>query len=108
MEKSLETRRHSAAHVMAAAIRRLYPNVKFGVGPVVENGFFYDIDIGRPVLREDLVAITDEMRRIINKDNPAFVREEMPIDDAIKLFADMGQTYKVELLNDLKTRGTTK
>ena len=108
MEIPLETRRHSAAHVMAAAVKRLFPEAKFGVGPVIDNGFYYDIDIGRPVTQEDLASITEQMRSIINKDNPAFVREEMPIDEAIKLFTEMGQTYKVELLNDLKTRGTTK
>lgn len=92
---------------MAAAVKRLFPEAKFGVGPVVENGFYYDIDIGRAVTPEDLDAIDAEMRKIV-KQNPPFEREEMPIDDAIALFRDMGQTYKVELLNDLKTRGTTK
>lgn len=92
---------------MAAAIKRLFPDAKFGVGPVVENGFFYDIDIGRAVTREDLDAIGKEMKKIV-KENPEFVREEMPIDKAIGLFESMGQTYKVELLNDLKTKGTTK
>ncbi len=103
----IETRRHSAAHVMAAAIKRLFPEAKFGVGPVVENGFYYDINIGRPVAPEDLKAIDKEMRRIVSE-NPAFVREELSIDEAIKLFQEMGQVYKVELLSDLKTKGTTK
>ncbi|MEI7511959.1 MAG: threonine--tRNA ligase [Candidatus Uhrbacteria bacterium] len=107
MEHSLETRRHSAAHVMAAAVKRLFPEAKLGVGPVVDNGFYYDIDINRPVTTDDLKAIAKEMRKIL-RENPAFTRMEMPIDEAIKLFADMGQVYKVELLNDLKTKGTTK
>lgn len=107
MEYPLETRRHSAAHVMAAAIKRLFPDAKFGVGPVVENGFYYDIDIGRPVAPADVEAISAEMKKLV-KEDPAFVREEMDIDAAIKLFADIGQVYKVELLNDLKTKGTTK
>ncbi|MFZ2804297.1 MAG: threonine--tRNA ligase [Patescibacteria group bacterium] len=107
MEFPLETRRHSAAHVMAAAIKRLFPDAKFGVGPVVDNGFYYDIDIGRAVTPKDLTSIDQEMRKIV-KENPAFEREELPIDDAIALFGKMGQTYKVELLNDLKTRGTTR
>ena len=106
MEYPIETRRHSAAHVLAAAVKRRFPEAKFGVGPVVENGFFYDIDIGRPFEPKDIEAIGVEMRRIV-KENSAFERIEMPIDEAIKLFTDMGQTYKVELLNDLKTRGTT-
>jgi threonyl-tRNA synthetase len=107
MDFSLETRRHSAAHVMAAAIRRIFPEAKFGVGPVVDNGFYYDIDIGRAVTQEDLEKISTEMKKIVSE-NPSFVREEMAIDDAITLFAGMNQVYKVELLNDLKTRGTTK
>lgn len=107
MNCSIETQRHSAAHVMAAAIKHLFPEAKFGIGPTVENGFYYDIDIGRPVTPEDLKVIEKEMRRIISE-NPAFVREEISLDDAIKLFSDLGQVYKVELLNDLKTKGTTK
>ncbi len=107
MSFSLEIRRHSAAHVLAAAIRRLYPGVKFGIGPVVENGFYYDIDIGRALTPEDLDKITVEMKKIV-AENPAFAREEIGVDSALELFQSLGQTYKVELLNDLKTRGTTK
>lgn len=107
MKHSLEIRRHSAAHVMAAAMKRRFPNAKFGVGPVVENGFYYDIDIGRPVTPEDLVEMTAEMKKIVAED-PKFLREELGIDAAIELFRSMDQIYKVELLNDLKTRGTTK
>ncbi|MEO5927234.1 MAG: threonine--tRNA ligase [Patescibacteria group bacterium] len=107
MSIPIETRRHSAAHVMAAAIKRLFPEAKLGVGPVVENGFYYDIDIGRAVMPEDIKSIEKTMKHIV-KQNPAFEREEMAIDDAIALFEGMGQTYKVELLRDLKTKGTTK
>ncbi len=103
----IEIRRHSAAHLMAAAIKRLFPEAKFGVGPVVENGFFYDIDIGRAVTQDDLTAIQDGMKTLM-KENPAFVREEMSIEDAIKLFRELNQPYKVELLMDLQTKGTTK
>lgn len=107
MDILLEKRRHSAAHVMAAAIQRLFPQAKFGVGPVIEHGFYYDFDIGRALEPKDLEAIDAEMRRIV-KENPSFVREEMPIDEAIALFSGKGQVFKAELLNDLKTRGTTK
>lgn len=107
MEYPIETRRHSAAHVMAAAIRRLHPDAKFGVGPTVENGFYYDIDIGRPVTTEDLQDIQTMMEAIV-KENLAFVREEMDIVEAIRLFEELHQTYKVELLRDLQTKGTTK
>ena len=107
MEHPIETRRHSAAHVMAAAIKRLFPEAKLGVGSVVEHGFYYDIDIGRSVTPDDLKAIDKEMKKIV-KENPVFVRGELSIDEAIKLFTELGQTYKIELLNDLKTKGTTK
>jgi threonyl-tRNA synthetase len=103
---SIETQRHSAAHLMAAAIRRLFPDAKFGVGPAVEFGFYYDIDIGRPVTQDDLKAIAGEMEKIV-KENPRFEREEMGIDEAIAFFEKAGQTYKVELLKDLKEKGTT-
>jgi threonyl-tRNA synthetase len=107
MSQPIEIQRHSAAHLMAAAIKHLFPEAKLGVGPVVENGFYYDIDIGRPVTEENLEAIAAEMKKI-QKQNPAFTREELPIDEAIALFKELGQTYKVELLTDLKTKGTTK
>ena len=103
----LELRRHSAAHVMAAAVHRLFPTAKFGVGPAVENGFYYDIDIGRSLSPEDLAAIEKEMQTIVAA-NPAFVRQEVSLDEAIALFTELGQPYKVELLNDLKTKGTTR
>jgi len=107
MEFPIETRRHSGAHVLAAAVQRLFPNAKFGVGPVIEHGFYYDIDIGRPVTLDDQAAIVAEMKRLV-KEGSEFVREEMPIENAIELFEKLGQTYKVELLRDLLERGTTK
>lgn len=107
MDYPIETRRHSAAHVMAAAVKRLFPQAKFGVGPAIDNGFYYDIDIGRPLTPEDLKAIDKEMWKVVNQ-KPEFVREEMDIDAGIKLFESLGQPYKVELLNNLKTKGTTK
>ncbi len=107
MDYPIETRRHSAAHVMAAAVKRLFPQAKFGVGPAIENGFYYDIDIGRPLTPDDLKAIEKEMYKDVNKKS-GFVREEMDIDEGIELFKSLGQDYKVELLNDIKTKGTTK
>ncbi len=92
---------------MAAAVKRLFPQAKFGVGPAIDNGFYYDIDIGRPLTPEDLKAIDKEMWKVVNQ-KAEFIREEMSIEDGIKLFESLGQTYKVELLNDLKTKGTTK
>lgn len=106
MSFSLDERRHSAAHVMAAAIQRLYPDAKFGVGPVVEHGFYYDVETSTPITATDLPRIQEMMQRI-QKENPAFIREELGIEEAIALFERLEQPYKVELLRDLRDRGTT-
>jgi threonyl-tRNA synthetase len=102
----IQIQRHSAAHLMAAAIQRLFPEAKFGVGPAIENGFYYDIDIGRPLTEEDLKEISKAMKKMFSSNVP-FVREEMNIDEAISMFEKIGQAYKVELLKDLKEKGTT-
>lgn len=99
--------RHSLAHIMAAAVQKLWPEAKFGVGPVVENGFYYDIDLGETKISEsDFKKIEKEMRMIINRDE-AFERYELPIDEAIDWAKTSKQPYKEELLNDLKRAGTT-
>lgn len=104
----LQAMRHSLAHIMATAVSALWPGVKLGVGPVVENGFYYDIDLGpdTKISEEDFKRIEESMRQIINA-NQAFERFELPIDDAIKWAVEQGQPYKEELLNDLKRSGTT-
>src|SRR3990167_2767257 len=103
----LQSMRHSLAHIMASAVQNLWPEAKFGVGPVVENGFYYDIDLDRKQLsEEDFGRIEKEMHKII-KANQSFERQELPIDDAIKWAKDNKQPYKQELLNDLKRAGTT-
>jgi threonyl-tRNA synthetase len=103
----LATMRHSLAHIMANAVQRLWPEAKFGVGPAVENGFYYDIDLGEAKLsEEDFGRIEAEMHQIIEADEP-FERLEMPIDEAISWARDNHQSYKEELLNDLKRAGTT-
>lgn len=98
--------RHSLAHVMAAAVQKLHPEAKFGVGPVVENGFYYDIAVDHPFTTDDLKRIQKEMKKLIGK-KEEFVREEWPIDEAIKFFKGQKQDFKVELLSDLKTKGST-
>ncbi len=103
----LDTMRHSAAHVLAAAVLRLYPGTRLGVGPTIENGFYYDVDAPERITPEDLPRIEEEMRRIVAEREP-FVREELPIDAAIETFRVLNQDYKVELLSDLKQRGTTR
>lgn len=106
-QNNLYAMRHSLAHIMATAITRLYPGVKLGVGPVVDNGFYYDIDTGGKQLSEDdFVAIEVEMQKIIAEDQQ-FVRFTMPIDEAAAWAKDSSQPYKEELLNDLKRTGTT-
>lgn len=103
----LQAMRHSLAHILATAIQHLWPEAKFGVGPVVDNGFYYDIDIdGTKVSEDDFEKIEAEMRKIIDSNLP-FERFEMPIEGALTWAKEEGQTYKVELLNDLKRAGTT-
>lgn len=105
--EKLHAMRHTAAHVLAAAVQRLYPDAKFGVGPVIDNGFYYDVEFSTPISDEDLKKIQDEMKKI-KKEKLKMIREELSIDEAIKLFTDLKQDFKVELLKDLKEKGTTK
>jgi threonyl-tRNA synthetase len=104
--EKLDTKRHSLAHIMAASIQDLFPEAKFGVGPVIEDGFYYDVHLARPLTPEDLETIEKKMRDKV-KQNLRFERSEMPIDTASDAFGKMSQDFKVELLRDLKTRGTT-
>jgi threonyl-tRNA synthetase len=106
-EDQLYAMRHSLAHITAQAVQHLWPDAKFGVGPVVENGFYYDIDLGETKISEgDFKRIEKEMRTIINKDYP-FERSEKSVDEGIGWAEEARQPYKVELLNDLKRAGTT-
>lgn len=106
-DQELYAMRHSLAHITAQAVQHLWPEAKFGVGPVVENGFYYDIDLGETKVSEvDFKRIEKEMRTIINKDYE-FVRSEEPVDAALSWASEANQPYKVELLNDLKRAGTT-
>jgi len=102
----LDTKRHSLAHLMAASIQELFPEAKFGVGPVIEDGFYYDVMLSRTLTPEDLEAIEKRMTEKV-KQGLRFERSEMPTNAAIAEFQGMNQDFKVELLNDLKTRGTT-
>ncbi len=104
---NLHAMRHSLAHIMATAVQHLWPEAKFGVGPVVEHGFYYDIDLGEAQLSEDdLKRVEAEMRKVIGANQP-FERSEKPIDEAIAWAKEKKQPYKEELLNDLKRAGTT-
>jgi threonyl-tRNA synthetase len=106
-DDQLYAMRHSLAHIMASAIQHLWPKAKFGVGPVVDNGFYYDVNLEETkVSEEDFEKIETEMRKIIAADLP-FEHFEKQIDEAIAWARDGGQPYKEELLNDLKRTGTT-
>ena len=97
-DKQLERMRHSAAHIMAEAVQCLFPGAKFGIGPTIENGFYYDFELSRPLTPEDLPVIENKMREIISQNVP-FVTEEMSKDEARKLFAT--EPYKLELINEI-------
>ncbi|MDD5313416.1 MAG: threonine--tRNA ligase [Dehalococcoidia bacterium] len=96
--QKLETMRHSASHVMAEAVKSIFPDAKFGIGPAIEDGFYYDFELPRPLAVEDLPSIEAKMAEIIAADQP-FKREEINSKAAIKLFN--GQPYKIELIKDL-------
>jgi threonyl-tRNA synthetase len=98
--------RHSLAHILAAVVQNRYPEAKFGVGPVIDNGFYYDMLLSEPLKLDDLVGIEKDMKAMIAQ-NIDFVQEEWPIDEAIAYFRSKNQNYKVELLEDIKHRGTT-
>ncbi|MFC4321038.1 threonine--tRNA ligase [Litchfieldia salsa] len=100
--ESLEIMRHSTAHLMAQAIKRLYKDVKLGVGPVIENGFYYDIDMEGSLTPEDLQAIEKEMKKIVNE-NIDIVRKEISREDAIKLYSEIGDNLKLELIEAIPT-----
>jgi len=99
-EQGPDVYRHSSAHVMAQAVKRLFPGVRFGIGPAIADGFYYDFDVPESFTPEDLVRIEKEMEKIIREDHP-FERFEVSREEALKMFADAGEDYKVELIRDL-------
>ena len=106
-EEELKSMRHSLAHIMAQAIQHLWPQAKFGVGPAIDNGFYYDIYLDNGTISEaDLPKIEEEMRKIVAADYP-FERRDVSVEEAIDWAISGNQSFKVELLNDLKRSGTT-
>ncbi|WP_288221651.1 threonine--tRNA ligase [uncultured Clostridium sp.] len=99
-EEGKNALRHSISHVLAYAVKRLYPNAKLAIGPAINDGFYYDFDVENSFSADDLVKIEDEMRKII-KENPSIERFELPRAEALKLMEDANEPYKVELINDL-------
>ena len=106
-EEELKSMRHSLAHIMAQAIQHLWPQAKFGVGPAIDNGFYYDIYLDNGTISEaDLPKIEEEMRKIVAANYP-FERRDVSVEEAIDWAIKGDQSFKVELLNDLKRFGTT-
>ncbi|MGH2810985.1 MAG: threonine--tRNA ligase, partial [Actinomycetota bacterium] len=97
-EDGRQVLRHSTAHVLAQAVRALWPNAKYAGGPPITDGFYYDFDIGRPFTPEDLERIEAEMQRIVSEDQP-FAREEVSVKDAAEVFAD--QPFKLEWISEM-------
>jgi threonyl-tRNA synthetase len=106
-DQELYAMRHSLAHILASAVQQQYPQVKFGVGPVVESGFYYDIDLGETKLSEDDFATLESAMQQIIEANEPFEQFDMDMEQALTWAHDNDQPYKAELLNDLKRAGTT-
>lgn len=93
---------HSSAHLMAEALEAIFPGVKFGIGPAIENGFYYDIDLGdRSISEEDLKQLEDKMKELAKKNSP-YVRSEVSKQNALEYFTEKNDPYKLELIRDLK------
>jgi threonyl-tRNA synthetase len=103
----LDKKRHSLAHLMAAAAWQMFPEAQFGVGPVIENGCYYDFILPRTLIPEDLPLIEEKMRGFLKR-NLAYKVQTLSLEEAVELFENRGQKLKVELLLDLKNKGTTK
>lgn len=99
-EKGLAALRHSASHVMAQAVKRLYPSAKLAIGPSIADGFYYDVDFENPITAEDLAKIEGEMKKIV-KEGLAIQRFTLPREEALELMKKMEEPYKVELIEDL-------
>jgi len=97
----LQTLRHSASHIMAEAVKRLYPQAKLGIGPAIADGFYYDFDIDQSITPDDLPKIEEEMTKIV-KENSEFKKEELPKNEAEQLFSNLGEKYKVELVQNIQ------
>jgi threonyl-tRNA synthetase len=102
-QTDLDAMRHSSAHVMAEAVTAIFPEAQLGIGPAIDDGFYYDFLLPRPLTPDDLGAIEERMRASVAADHP-FVRREIPFDEGRAFFADRDQPFKVEILDDLAAR----
>lgn len=103
----IEVMRHSLSHVLAMAVVEMFPEAKLGIGPAIENGFYYDFDLPRTLIPEDLPILEEKMRAIIKQDL-AFEKSEVPVSEALKRLEGSDQKYKCELVEDLKKDGNDK
>jgi threonyl-tRNA synthetase len=103
-QEGLEVIRHSFAHLVGHAVKQLYPEAKMAIGPVIDNGFYYDIDFERPFTPEDVTAIEKRVKELVKKDYDV-VKKMTPIKEARRAFVDRGEDYKVELIDDLIEKG---
>ena len=101
-----EILKHSTAHILAGAVLEMFPEAKFGIGPATEEGFYYDFDLPRTLIPEDLEILEEKMRALIKADHP-FEKRDISIEEALESFTKLNQTYKIELINDLKDSGET-
>lgn len=99
-----ETLRHSTSHILAAAVLEMFPEAKFGMGPATSDGFYYDFELPRTLIPEDLPLLEERMKKII-QDKHAFEKAEISIEEAISKFKKLDQTYKLEIIEDLKSKG---
>ena len=106
-QPKIEILRHSLSHILAAAVLEMFPDAKFGIGPAIENGFYYDFDLPRTLIPEDLEIIEEKMRRII-KANHKFEKATISITEALKDFRKAKQSYKVELIKDIEKEARIK
>jgi len=98
--EQLNILRHSASHILAHAVKELFPEVKLGIGPATADGFYYDFAAAAPFSESDLERIEDKMKEVVGRNLP-FVRKDVTKEEALKIFGDMGEKYKVELLNEI-------
>lgn len=103
-EEKAEILRHSTSHVLAAAVLEMFPEAKFAIGPAIENGFYYDFELPRTLIPEDLEIIEEKMKKIISENHP-FEKQTIPAEKAKELFREAKQGYKVELIEDLEEEG---
>lgn len=105
-KEGLEVMRHTTSHIMAQAIKELYPTAKFAIGPVIENGFYYDILLDKPLTPDDIIPIEAKMLEIIKRDEK-IIRSEISKEEAISLFSSMQEYFKVELIQELDCKNVT-